>query len=117
MRARSIAAIAPLAYDVVITGADRDDIGALVYLDLEGAREFVAAPELDLAARLAAAKTATSERIARATIVAEEALASTGEHTAKGTIAHGAALVLRARTIRALHDDTSPNSERILLDR
>ncbi|MCK7474748.1 MAG: AMP-binding protein [Rhodopseudomonas palustris] len=40
LRARLIAACAPLVRDVVITGLDRDEVAALVLLDLDGCRRI-----------------------------------------------------------------------------
>lgn len=123
VRERFLHAAAPVVFDVVITGADRDEVGGLVYLDLAAARAFVGSEELDrtaLAAHpilrehiaralatVAAQAGGRAERIARATIVAAEPLATTGELTAKGTIARGVALRLRAATIAEMHDDVA----------
>jgi len=120
LRERFLEAAAPLASDAVITGADRDDVGVLVYLDIAAARARAGTPTAELPelaadpairsevssalSAIAAGATAQTERIARAAIVGDPPQAATGELTAKGTIARGVALRLRAGAIAALHD-------------
>ncbi len=121
LRSAFLEAASPLAFDAVITGADRDDVGALVYLDLAATRAFAGSPSLDCAVLAAdpsvrrhiaralrsvnAGRRDRAERLARAAIVGEAPLSTTGELTAKGTIARAAALRLRANAIAAMHDD------------
>ncbi len=127
LRAQLLEAASPLALDVVITGADRDDVRALVYLDLDATRTFTESPPLSQAGSLDCATLAAdarvrrhiaralsvvnkgrrdrSKRIAYAAIVDDAPHSSTGELTAKGTIARADSLRLRASVIATLHDD------------
>jgi len=116
---------APLIEDVVITGHDRDEIAALVFVnrphaariaEVAGAqhdevarhprvRAFVAAA----LARHNAVAPASSTRVVRALILPEPPQRGAGEITDKGTINQRRALELRAESVRALHDEFSGN--------
>src|SRR5262249_14192707 len=48
LRARLLAQLEPYARDVVIAGADRDEIGALIFPNLEACRTLAAAPAADV---------------------------------------------------------------------
>jgi len=126
LRARFVAACAPLVRDVVIAGINRDELSALVVLDLDGCRIInPALPADDLAAaandpkvrqafreRLAAfAATATgsSNRIARAMLVDVPLSIDRGEVTDKGSINQRAVLEHRAAWIDNLYASPAPS--------
>lgn len=125
LRARFVAACAPLVRDVVIVGINRDELSALVILDLDGCRVVnPALPTDDLAAaandpkvrqafreRLAAfAATATgsSNRIARAMLVDVPLSIDRGEVTDKGSINQRAVLEHRVTWIDDLYASPLP---------
>src|SRR6266436_1151999 len=116
LRARLIAACAPLVRDVVIAGINRDEVSALVILDLDGCR--VVNPALspdDLAAaasdalireafrerltKFLATSTGSSNRITRAILVDSPLSIDRGEVTDKGSINQRAVLDHRSRLI------------------
>src|ERR1700704_4280992 len=120
LRARFVAACAPLGRDVVITGINRDEISAIVILDLDGCR--LANPSLppdDLAAAAAdplirqafrerlmkflATGTGLSTRITRAILLDTPLSIDRGEVTDKGSINQRAVLDARAALIDELY--------------
>jgi feruloyl-CoA synthase len=120
LRARFVAACAPLVRDVVIAGINRDEISALVVLDLDGCR--LVNPELppdDLAAaasdpviraafrerfqKLLAGATGSSTRITRAILLNTPLSIDRGEVTDKGSINQRAVLEHRAALIDDLY--------------
>jgi feruloyl-CoA synthase len=123
LRARLIAAGAPLVRDVVIAGINRDEVSALVILDLDGCRVVnpALAPD-DLAAaasdslirdalreRLAkflAAATGSSNRITRAVLIDTALSIDRGEVTDKGSINQRAVLDHRSRLVDELYSPT-----------
>jgi len=109
LRGRLLEAFAPLARDVVITGAGRDAVGVLVFPDPEGCRGRTAA-ELrhEIQSRLDALaheSTGSSNRVARALVLAEPPSLDAGEATDKGSINQRAVLVRRASQVEALYAD------------
>src|SRR5215212_1252627 len=125
LRARLIAACAPLVRDVVIAGINRDEVSALVILDLDGCRLINATLPLDdLAAaaadplirdafreRLAkflATSTGSSTRITRAVLLDTPLSIDLGEVTDKGSINQRAVLDARAALIETLYSPTPP---------
>ncbi len=123
LRARLIAACAPLVRDVVIAGINRDEVSALVILDLDGCR--VVNPALsadDLAAaasdalirdafrerltKFLAAATGSSNRITRAILIDSPLSIDRGEVTDKGSINQRAVLDHRSRLIEELYSPT-----------
>ena len=120
LRARLLSALEPLARDVVIAGADRDAIGALIFPDLAACRLIAASDDLacdagllaELRARLAAfARTGTgaSSRVGRAMVLAEPPSLDAGEMTDKGSINQRAVLERRAALVAELYaPDPSP---------
>ena len=122
LRARFVAACAPLVRDVVIAGINRDEVSALVVLDLDGCR--LINPTLafdDLAATAAdplirdafrerltkflATATGSSTRITRAILLDTPLSIDKGEVTDKGSINQRAVLTHRAALVEALHAD------------
>ena len=123
LRVAAIAAAAPVAEDAVVTGHDRDEIGLLIFPSLAGCRALCphAAPDAPLAALIAeplvrAALCAglarhnetaggSSQRIARALLMAEPPAIDRGEITDKGYINQRAVLEGRADLVALLHAD------------
>jgi len=123
LRARVLAQLDPYARDVVITGADRGEIGALIFPDLDACRRLAGDPAADLTrdarvleelrARLIAltrTSTGSSNRVCRAILAAEPP--SLDEITDKGSINQRAVLDRRAALVAELH--ASPPSPRVL---
>jgi feruloyl-CoA synthase len=120
LRARFIAACAPLVRDVVIAGINRDEISALVILDLDGCRLInPALPADDLATsasdplireafrdrltKFLATATGSSTRITRAVLIDTPLSIDRGEVTDKGSINQRAVLEHRAALIEELY--------------
>jgi feruloyl-CoA synthase len=99
LRVALIAACSPLVADAVITGHDRDEIGALVF----------AAPGADPAAlaeglrRCNATRNASSTRIARMLVLGEPPSIDAGEITDKGYLNQRAILARRAADVARLY--------------
>jgi len=115
LRARLLAALEPYARDVVIAGGDRNEIGVLIFPNVEACRKLAANAD-DIAqdrrvldefrARIAAfAKTSTgsSNRICRAILLAEPPSLDAGEMTDKGSINQRAVLARRADLVAELY--------------
>jgi feruloyl-CoA synthase len=121
LRAAFIAHFAPLVRDVVLAGADRDEVTALVFPDLDACRKIAAQLPADAPARLlladrrvieafaqlidtfAAASTGTSSRVTRAVLLAEPPSLDIGEMTDKGSINQRAVLAHRAAIVEELY--------------
>ena len=120
LRARFIAACAPLVRDVVIAGINRDDITALVVLDLDGCRLInPALPANDIAvcardalvrgafrqrfAAFQSAATGSSTRVVRALLLDAPLSIDRGEITDKGSINQRAVLDHRQALVEALY--------------
>ena len=121
LRATFIAHCAPLVRDVVLAGADRDDITALVFPDLDACRQLASdlAPDTPagvlladprvrgafarLLTALADTARGTSNRVVRALLLAEPPSLDIGEMTDKGSINQRAVLVHRAALVEELY--------------
>jgi feruloyl-CoA synthase len=125
LRARFVAACAPLVRDVVIAGINRDEISALVVLDLDGCRLInPALPPGDIAAAASDAKvraafverfkkflassTGSSTRVTRAVLLDTPLSIDRGEVTDKGSINQRAVLEHRAGLIEQLYAPAPP---------
>ena len=125
LRARLIAACAPLVRDVVIAGINRDEVSALVILDLDGCRlvnpalatgDLVAAASDSLIreavrerlAKFLATSTGSSTRITRAILIDTPLSIDRGEVTDKGSINQRAVLDHRSGLIDLLYSPTPP---------
>ena len=123
LRARFIAACAPLVRDVVIAGINRDEVSALVVLDLDGCRlinptllfDDIAATAGDPLIREAfrqrfakflMASTGSSTRITRALLLDAPLSIDRGEVTDKGSINQRAVLDHRSQLIDELYSPT-----------
>ena len=104
LRAKVIEHFAPLVRDVVLTGQDRNELGALV---------FPAGPvdRAELGRRLKAmTSTGSSNRIARMLVLDEPPSLDAGEMTDKGSINQRAVLARRAALVEELYSE----SDRVL---
>ncbi len=126
LRAAFIAYCAPLVRDVVLAGADRDDIAALIIPDIEACRKL--APDLAADASAAAVvaearvrnkfaqllealsepSRGTSARVRRAILLAEPPSLDVGEITDKGSINQRAVLAHRTALVEDLYADRPP---------
>jgi feruloyl-CoA synthase len=115
LRVRAIAALEPVAQDIVITGHDRDEIGFLIFsnraaLSDEHVRERVRAGM----AALRDEGGGSSSYATRAILLEEPPSIDAGEITDKGYINQRAVLELRARIVERLYAE-SPDESVILL--
>jgi len=125
LRARFVAACAPLVRDVVIAGINCDSISALVVLDLDGCRLInPTLPPDDLAAaaadplirsafrerfqKLLGSATGSSTRITRAVLLDRPLSIDRGEVTDKGSINQRAVLENRKMLIETIYAATPP---------
>lgn len=122
LRAKIIAAGAPYVQDVVITGLNMKELGALVFptpavrslsrlpAETPLADILVSPPVLakfqDIVNTLAASATGSASRIARLCLLSEPPTLDKGEVTDKGSINQRAVLHHRAALVDALHQDT-----------
>ena len=123
LRARVIAALAPLIKDAVITGHDRSEIGALVVPDVAACRALLPPAERNRSdadilasepvrdafrtrlAQMARASTGSSTRIVGIVVLDEPPSSDAGEITEKGTINQRAVLTRRSSLVEDLHAD------------
>ena len=125
LRARLVAACAPLVRDVVIAGINRDEISALAVLDLDGCRLInPALPAGDIAAaasdpkirnafrerfkKFLSGSTGSSTRITRAVLFDTPLSIDRGEVTDKGSINQRAVLDHRAALIEEIYAPSPP---------
>jgi feruloyl-CoA synthase len=126
LRARLLAQLQPYAHDVVIAGADRSELGALIFPDAEACQKLRSVTTVDFTeddcvltefrARLnafARGSTGSSNFIARAILLAESPSIDTGEMTDKGSINQRAVLTRRADAVAELY--AREPSARVLL--
>ena len=122
LRAKIIAAGAPYIQDVVLTGINRSEVGAMVFptakvRELAGLpdntplADVLAAPAVlaqfqTLIDALAAGSTGSASRIARLCLLSEPPTIDKGEVTDKGSINQRAVLHHRADTVDGLHADS-----------
>ncbi|MEO6576802.1 MAG: AMP-binding protein, partial [Polyangiaceae bacterium] len=120
VRAATIAACAPLIRDVVLTGLDRNFIGALIVPDVEACVRFAGLPaDTEAAAavahravqeqfasslaKLAERATGSSNHVARALVMTVSPDIDKGEITDKGSINQRAVLAARSKLVEALY--------------
>ena len=126
LRAEFVTHCAPLVRDVVLAGADRDDVAALIIPDLEACRKLTPdlAPQTPAAVLLADARVrgkfasllmglaatsrGTSRRIRRAILLAEPPSLDVGEVTDKGSINQRVVLAHRAALVEELYAEVPP---------
>ncbi|MEP6828137.1 MAG: AMP-binding protein [Aestuariivirga sp.] len=116
LRLDLLAAIADLAFDIVLTGIDRNEIGVLIFPRKGAVADGMSdgevysgtatfAPFKKRLAELAATASGTSQRIGRAMLMAEPASLTEGEMTAKGNLNFRRILTRRAAIVNRLYDD------------
>jgi feruloyl-CoA synthase len=126
MRAKITAAGAPYIQDVVITGLNEKEVGALIIPALIPCRKALGLPDIatmrDIAQHekmqaamaamiqeLAKSATGSASRVARAVVLTEPPSIDKGEITDKGSINQRAVLKERADLVSALYADTALN--------
>ncbi|MEM8801070.1 MAG: feruloyl-CoA synthase [Pseudomonadota bacterium] len=120
LRLDALAALSPLALDVVVVGQDRSEIGLLIIpnrealaakgVEVEDRDGILVGAELSEAihsrvAEFNRSRSGASSRIARALVLAEPPSLADGEITAKGNINFNAMLARRAVLVDALYDN------------
>jgi len=121
LRARLIDAFAPYVRDVVLTGPDRDDLGALVFPDIEACRQLAGGASGDAASIVADARvrqefaarlaqlgkeaTGSSNRVKRIMLMSALPSMDLGEATDKGSINQRNVLKHRAALVDELYAD------------
>ena len=126
LRVRAIAALAPLAQDIVLTGQDRDYIGFMVFPNLPACRPLASGLAIDapvpqvlshpavraaIARGLAALKAeggGSSTYAPRALLLDEPPSIDAGEITDKGYLNQRAVLARRAALAARLHAEPAP---------
>ena len=129
LRARILSFFAPLVRDVVITGHDRDDVGMMIFADVEaccalcpsgslrsgaGSGSGLTASDIlrheavrerfrDLLAAFAAEATGSSNRVSRAILLEEAPSLDAREITDKGSLNQRAVLEHRAALVEELY--------------
>ncbi|WP_322045219.1 feruloyl-CoA synthase [Paraburkholderia sp. J67] len=134
MRARIVSEGAPYVQDAVITGMNRDDVGAMIFARLDACRalaklsgeasaqEVFDAPPVraffaTLLTRLNASATGSATFIARLCLLVQPPSLDRGEITDKGSINQRAVLQHRAELVEALHAEESEDAAVILARR
>jgi feruloyl-CoA synthase len=129
LRVQVVDHFAPLVRDAVIAGADRDDIAALVFPDIEACRKLAGLPAeatpatvlgdikvrgefRDRLASLAKLSTGGSSRVCRIILLEEPPSLDAGEATDKGSINQRAVLSRRAAMVEELY--ARPASTRVV---
>jgi feruloyl-CoA synthase len=125
LRAKIIAAGAPYVQDVVITGLNEKEVGALIIPaqipckrvlglpDTASYQEVAQHPQLQSAmqgmlTKLAQTPTGSASRVARALILTQPPNIDKGEVTDKGSINQRAVLSERSALVQALYADSAP---------
>jgi feruloyl-CoA synthase len=133
VRSAVIKACAPLIRDVVLTGLDRNFIGAMIFPDLDACARHAGLPAgtdgqtlvghpairgkfADSLAALALTATGSSNHVARALVMADLPDIDSGEVTDKGSINQRNVRTRRAHLVAALYADT-PSPEVFVLPR
>jgi feruloyl-CoA synthase len=125
LRGKIIAVAAPYVQDVVITGLNMHEVGAMVFPNVTACRDLAGLPadapvEQVLASpgvharfqgmldKMSESSTGSANRIARLCLLSEPPTIDRGEITDKGSINQRAVLAHRAAIVDALHADTLP---------
>src|SRR3984893_3665658 len=129
LRAHLLAHLEPYARDVVIAGADRDEIGALIFPNIDACRGLAKDASVDMTedpgvlaefhARLnifARSGTGSSNRVTRAIVLKHPPSLDGGEMTDKGSINQRAVLTRRADVVVELYARV-PSARVLVIDR
>ena len=129
LRARLLAHLEPYARDVVLTGANRDEIGALIYPNMNACRGLANDAALDMSANpgvlaefnsrlnmFARTRTGSSNRVTRAIVLKDPPSLDSGEMTDKGSINQRAVLTRRADVVSELYARV-PSARVLVIDR
>ncbi|WP_230411889.1 feruloyl-CoA synthase [Denitromonas iodatirespirans] len=125
LRARLISEGAPCVQDAVITGINRDDIGALIFPRMEHCARLADLPDdapvdqvlaspavhaffADLLVRINRSATGSASRVERLLVLDTPPSVDRHEITDKGSINQRAVLTHRAATVDALHSGSAP---------
>ncbi|TCZ58528.1 hypothetical protein EXY23_16400 [Roseicella aquatilis] len=110
VRLRALAALGPMARDVVVVGSDRDDVGLLVFPADPAAVDAAWRDRLADALRAmnAAGGGGSSRSVARALVLKEPPSLDAGEVTDKGSLNMRAILARRVAALARLYDDDDP---------
>jgi feruloyl-CoA synthase len=125
VRGAIVKAFAPYVRDAVLTGLNRNHIGALLFLDPDAARkiapELAGADDAALAASpelrkvfqerldgLAAASTGSSNRVARVIVLDRPPSIDLHEVTDKGSINQRAVMAARAELVEDIYKEPAP---------
>jgi feruloyl-CoA synthase len=111
VRVKLIAAANPVIQDAVLTGHDRDEVGALVFLNPATTREMGAdavRARIAAALRAMAGEGGSSMHPKRALVMSEPASIDANEITDKGYINQRAVLERRAALVERLHASPPP---------
>ena len=121
LRGKVLSHFAPFVRDVVITGYDRDEVGLMIFADIDECRALCSELERtssaaevfghptvrrhfqELLESLAAGATGSSNRVTRAIVVQEPPSLDAGEITDKGSLNQRAVLDRRTETIDQLY--------------
>jgi feruloyl-CoA synthase len=125
LRIDAISAAAPVIQDAVVTGHDREEVGLLIFPNLEGCRTIAEAPGATPAELIVqpnviqhlknsfetfnAHNAGTSRRITRVLVMAEPPSIDGGEITDKGYINQRAVLARRKTLVERLYADPPPS--------
>ena len=122
LRLDLLAVLAPLAADLVVTGADRDQIGLMIFPNMNGLESSGFATDAtkgnlgdtgllsEIRSRLVAHAQAASSstRVARAIVLSDPPSMPDGEMTAKGSLNFRKILTRRADMLVRLYDSDDP---------
>ncbi|KFL25512.1 feruloyl-CoA synthetase [Devosia sp. 17-2-E-8] len=123
LRLAALAGLKPLASDVVVTGHDREEIGLLIFPNNAVLKQMGITPDpstglienqalhaaiAEKLAELARQATGSSNRIARAVVLASPASLGDGELTDKGNLNQQKILSRRGDLVARLYDDADP---------
>ncbi|WP_372884052.1 feruloyl-CoA synthase [Shimia sp.] len=123
LRMEMLACLAPLAADLVVTGADRDQIGVLIFPDVaelqregfdlaeDGGAYRCRLMQGEIHRRLAERAreiAGSSTRVSRAIVLSEPASMPEGEMTAKGNLNFRRVLTRRKTLLERLYDQADP---------
>ena len=117
LRAKLNAAGSPYVQDTVITGHDRDEVGALIFANIEACKvlgdDALTKQLHGILDRLSRESTGSSNRIARAMVLREPPSLDAGEITDKGSINQRAVLGARAALVEKLYAE--PPAEEVIV--